>query len=405
MKVHTSSVVTINGFFLKKLYTICIVALPLLSIYKSIVSILDLGSFFIITLGILIFIKEQKILNLFRGRWQIWGCYLTYIVGITLITNIYVERYAPFSTAIMRLIKTFMYILLTLYTCKFGYFLSKYAIKIYEMIALLCTFFLCSQVLAYLLFSIDLAGYLPDYVYIEGYSIRASNLATGLFRPTSFFLEPAHYFEYVSMILVIYLFYSKNDKKAIYKASFITLGAILSTSGQGVIISLLIWLFWLLKSKKLAIKTAIFLVALSSTLILYFYFYKDSLALAIISRIGNISESKIVSGRSDGYFQIMNMPIEQLIFGRGFGNYKSVFIASWAGNILCYGLIGTLIVIFVYMNSLKFTKYKLIVYLNALMSVFSSTFFSYYFAFYFSFILNGDKNWKIPCEYSGKKFE
>lgn len=374
---------------IKNLCSLTVVLLPVLSMYKSPIGAIDLGTFLVIIVFGMTFVIGKNLEKNKQAivRADIWVLYIAYTIIITVFSLMSSIHYANPSVYVLRLAKNIIFICFALFICRKGFFDFKPAFKYYSISVMAATFVICLQSVSYALFHYDLAGYFPKWIAVEGYMNRASNLATGQFRPTSVFFEPAHYFEYVSIAIVIFLLYSK-DRLAMAKAVYITMGVILSTSGQGIVFTAFIWGVWILKSmKKMTTKRA---VSLFAALILFiaavFYFLYSQSGSQAIARLLSPGESFILSGRSDGYVQLKALTVLERIFGRGYGNYTSVFFSSWSFNLYCLGIIGTAIILLIYIYCWRYTDKKMIVLLNALMCVFSNVFMGFYFVFFFCFI-------------------
>lgn len=65
------------------------------------------------------------------------------------------------------------------------------------------------------------------------------------YRPSAFFLEPAHVYLYMFPYLILLLFDEKLDKKAVWMALLISCGIFLSTSGMGIGAVMGIWALFL----------------------------------------------------------------------------------------------------------------------------------------------------------------
>lgn len=367
--------------------------LPLLAVYRSPVRAFDLGTFLLAAVFALALAAGWNKSRDYRSivRLDIWAVYMGYMILVTAASLACSVHYADPAAYTARLAKNLIFICFTLFICRKGFFDPGYAVKYYGMAVLAATSVIFLQTACYALFGYDLAGYNPDWAAAEGYAGRASNLATGYFRPTSVFYEPAHYFEYVSVSLVLYLIYPRSSRDFM-KAVFITSGVALSSSGQGIVFTGFIWGIWFLKAlKKMTRKKAAGVLAAG---VLFFaagcYFAFSQYGSLAVSRLLSPGESGILSGRSDGYVQLQEFSGLELLFGRGYGNYTSVFFSSWAFNLYCLGLAGTLIVVLLYVYCWKHTDRKIIVLLNALMCVFSNVFMGFYFVFFFCFIFVRD---------------
>lgn len=374
----------------KQICSLTVVLLPILSIYKSPIRAIDLGTFMVIAVLGLGFIVGWNRSRDYKAivRLDIWALYIGYIIMITGVSLLSDVHYANPATYVFRLIKNLIFIAFTLFICRKGFFDLNYAFKYYGIAVMIATLVIYLQFICYAFFRYDLAGYNPNWAAVEGYVYRASNLATGYFRPTSIFYEPAHYFEYVSISLVLYLIYSE-DSKDLIKAVLITLGVMFSTSGQGIVFTGFIWGIWFLKAlkkmtrkKAMSILSAVILLAMTGCYFMYSQYGRQAIA-----RILSPGESAIISGRSDGYVQLQTFSALECIFGRGYGNYTSTFFSSWSFNLYCLGIVGTVIVAMIYVYCWKHTDKKIVVLLNALMCVFSNVFMGFYFIFFFCFIL------------------
>lgn len=380
---------------IKKTYSFFVAILPVLTIYKSPIRWVDLGSFCMLILAVFCagMGMEQKRNVRTIVKIHMWGIYIAYIIGITCISFLFRKQYvANPSQYMIRMGKNIFYITFTLYISWKGYFESKYAAKFYELIAMVATIVVYVQVLSYILFRYDFVGYSARWAYTEGYKERASNFVTDMFRPTSIFYEPAHYFEYVSILLVLYLFYSK-DRKSILYAFFVTGGVLLSTSGQGILFSVMLWGIWMLKQlERFRWKRSLKIEAMF--LPVFLMMAVGSLSLSdfgrkAMNRILSYQGAMVtIGGRSDGFVSLKKLSMGELLVGTGYGNYTSVFFSSWPFNLYCLGIVGTAIIVFLYIYCWRHTDKKMLVLLNALMCIFSDVFMGFYFVFFFSFILN-----------------
>ena len=82
----------------------------------------------------------------------------------------------------------------------------------------------------------------------------------GLFRPSAFFMEPSHFTEYCVMGLISLML---RDKKVVrFKTVFVSLGMILTTSGLGICMTIVLWFYMqFVKTGKISINTLLKLVS------------------------------------------------------------------------------------------------------------------------------------------------
>lgn len=126
--------------------------------------------------------------------------------------------------------------------CK--HFDLEYGIKIYKTIVLICCIFFFLQEVMFLISGTRVVGLLSwiplntgmsNTDYISLFSIKD--------RSASFFLEPAHFAQYISPLLAIELF--KNKKTVLnFYSILISIVLLLLRSGTGVIIMSIIWIIW-----------------------------------------------------------------------------------------------------------------------------------------------------------------
>lgn len=76
------------------------------------------------------------------------------------------------------------------------------------------------------------------------YGLRG--VKNGFYRPSAFFLEPSHLFLYCFPMLCINLFLPKTNNWRKRKSVLLSLGILLSTSGMGIVVTIMIWIVYLL---------------------------------------------------------------------------------------------------------------------------------------------------------------
>ncbi|WP_206736747.1 hypothetical protein, partial [Enterococcus faecium] len=217
----------------------------------------------------------------------------------------------------------------------------------YSKITMLATIYLIIQVFAHNLLNINLPWTIPFLnVYQENYNtIDFASFFSDFYRPYSFFLEPGYYVQYILPCLVILLFIKKayNLKMAI----FISIGLVFSTSGQGLIIGLIIWVLYIILELRrnilVFISTSIFFVLLIGS-ILKISFIERSLARLFGSDTSS-SNSRIFEPFS--YF--MNLETQNKIFGIGYNNispiFGKVYLNSVSYVLITSGIVGFLFVL------------------------------------------------------------
>jgi hypothetical protein len=214
------------------------------------------------------------------------------------------------------------------------------------------TFFIFIQFFLYQSFGYILHGFftfLPLYVEkyaSDDYTTFYENI---FFRPTSFFLEPAHYSRYVLIALALLLFKKeKISSKDFYLAVFISAGIVLSTSSQGYAILLLLWFFFCWMRKKniesSSIRGSITIILLFLPILLYqiknIHFVNNTVARTFSE--GSASDSGAFGARMNGVLQFFDLPVVYQMIGMGFGSVPSKWVSS-----LGYWLYGSGFITFI----------------------------------------------------------
>lgn len=384
--------IRISELKLKHICSVFVVMLPFLTMYKSPIPFLDMGSFLIILLILPVLQFSFSRNNGMRIHRDIWALYLIYMLAVTLVSVVAGRHFNSVLGYCVRMIKNIIYIIFTLYLYYTHLFSYKIAVKLYKKVTWIATVYIIIQYVCYRLLYYGLPGYIPSLIYTEGYAARVSSIVnTAMFRPTSLFYEPAHYFEYVCLAIVCCLFYSEK-RKDLMLAVFITIGVFISTSGQGIVFSAFIWGIWMLKNMmKISRKNKIRVVAVCLILLAMLVYLLGSVkGMQIMNRLVSSGESgNAVLARAQGFARLEELTLVEILFGCGYGNYPGGFFSSWAFNFWCLGIIGTLIIIVIYLQCFIKSKLKMIVILNLLMSIFSTVFMGFCFVFNFSFILAG----------------
>lgn len=183
----------------------------------------------------------------------------------------------------------------------------------------------------------------------------------GLFRPSSFFLEPAHHCQYCILGLCCTLF----DRKAINRKSIIiSVGIILTTSGMGIIAMVVLWtLRFLLGLKKITYRKFLAIGGLLLIAILGFiYLYNAGGAFtATIDRLMGRTEYNPFEGRLGTILHVYNLTGIDRWIGVGFENLPTygefntpVYMTSLVETMYCQGIIGIVLLIILYIKQCIF---------------------------------------------------
>lgn len=121
----------------------------------------------------------------------------------------------------------------------------KSLIKSYKYFAILATLFLMLQFFIYHTTGLYLNGIIPFIELVNpGYNYEPILLSGKFLRASGFFTEPGYYAQFILPYIVMLLFYSDheniNTNNKLLILIFLLLGVLLSSSGQGIFISIII---------------------------------------------------------------------------------------------------------------------------------------------------------------------
>lgn len=406
---------------LKKIYTIIVLSLPILSQYKSMIpgfSISDFMLLLIMSLIIFYLLKEDYKINVRITLKSPFFWFILYIICGSMLSSI-TQYYASIADIIIRSIRYIFYILCAFFISSI-FFDFDYFIKGYKKVAIFATVFIIVQTLLFKFKGYVLMGTIPGLeVNNPGYSEEAiNNLYTYFYRPSSIFLEPGYYAQYITPYLAYTLFTrNKTFKSKFIEALYLTVGLMLSTSGQGIIIGLFIWGIWFMagfynsKSKKINL---IFIIGLLGFIVSIFFILRIPIIERSIDRLFG-SPTASSSSRIFRGFAIFEQlaPIYKVI-GVGYGNvgtyiihnniytiYDTGFLQSEYMNSISYilvnlGVIGFMIMVWMFIFLWKNTRgyHRVCLYILLLLSGVSTYFISSGIVFYLPIISSGfiDKN-------------
>lgn len=318
---------------------------PVLIQYKSLIPGITLGELLLIIMipTMLYYFKIKKDIRLIPF---VFILIFFIILLIYLIFSSYFVNRISYINTLSGIIRGIFYFCIV-FLCINSIFNVNIFFNFYSKITMLATIYLIIQVFAHNLLNINLPWTIPFLnVYQENYNtIDFASFFSDFYRPYSFFLEPGYYVQYILPCLVILLFIKKayNLKMAI----FISIGLVFSTSGQGLIIGLIIWVLYIILELRrnilVYISTNIFFVLLIGS-ILKISFIERSLARLFGSDTSS-SNSRIFEPFS--YF--MNLETQNKIFGIGYNNISSIFGKVYLNSVsyvlITSGIVGFLFVL------------------------------------------------------------
>lgn len=389
---------------IKKVYTIFIVLLPLLSVYASGLPGFTMGDI------ILFIFFSYRLWNGIRNRNLSMSTkmlpimFLVVVIPVITIISLFVQTQIDSYSIIIRIVRRcFYYVCVVIASGE--WFDANYAKKAIIVVGKIGAIYLFLQYIAFYGGNIVLHGYLPFLpVYHDSYTqLDYQHLYSNMFRPTSFLLEPAHFARYVSIPLVFLIYDKQQRDKWIW--SFVLSAAIVaSTSGTGTICVVLIWGIWIINNLESAIKTG----KIRTKYIVVFFFIAVALMILsgdniVQSTINRISSTDLMDintaggARFRGYLQYFQLPPFNLIFGMGYGSTPNTSLVTWfsGASYMLYGcgILGFLICIYVFIrlffNSINLDQ-KVLCLVFFLLFFVDDCFMSHVSVLFFSFICIGD---------------
>lgn len=237
-----------------------------------------------------------------------------------------------------------------------------------EIIAVIMTFVVIAQYMIYFglgtTITTDRSFLFPFKAFFTSgmtETLKGSKMIIGgLFRPSAFFIEPAHYSQYCLIGLTVSL--ANNEELLNKKAIIISIGIILTTSGLGIVTTFAIWMVKLvINGKGLTRSTIIYLCVGLLILILAFialFAVSNSFRMAV-ARIttGSVDHKSALEGRLGTWILLKDLNAEELLFGMGYGNiptYGVKRITYYMTGIIellyCQGILGTSLFLLCYIQ-------------------------------------------------------
>lgn len=323
MNIHKSR---FNLFF-KQLITLLVVVSPILAPYNSGISFLILPELlFILLLPIILFDYLTNNHKLEKNKYNNLLLFYYIINFLALLAYFYQPSFSlnEFLKASLRM---GFYIFLILFISN-RYFDFKIGMKFYEFFATIASIYLIIQTISFYKFSYILPWYIPRLsMHSETYlNANFEQLFSHFYRPSSFFIEPAHFAQYVLPILMYELFINnKSNYKRLFIAILITAALVLSTSGTGIIVATILWIYWFIKRLTQLNKTNIikvFIIIFASILFINFNQMDSNIISKSVDRLSLQNPMSSTNIRvTRGFVVYSQMPLSYKLFGIGFGNY------------------------------------------------------------------------------------
>lgn len=334
------------------LFYLTLALLPILSLYEFIPA-LNLGYALVLIIICIKVVKNRLSMPINLKISMLMGIFL----GINLIVG--VSKYSDFTSTLNNSLGMLIFTILVAFICNPKTLNIDKLYTACKIIGIIATVFLLYQFAAYYAFDLVVRGNIP-FLSVNDIGFRSIEYG----RPTSFFLEPAHYSLYIAPIYAMSII-----KKEYVVSIFFLVGLIFSTATTGVVMAIILPIIIVLNYKnRNSIKNiiiVIFAIVLIQLVTAVFFEY----ILTKISFDGLLSSVRVF-----GTLYVFEYfgPSEWLL-GIGInrmpdflGAFMNTTIRNYANSILfciiSFGLVGG-VVFSVYLYSIYKktpTKYKVI---------------------------------------------
>lgn len=294
---------------------------PILDLYMTPIPIVSLGEIVLVISTIIICCTESNN-NLINAKsWII--SFFTY--GIIISPLMYLFRNSYFSDSAFKELLNFI-IYVTLFFLLAAKLNVQTFLKYYTYIAIIASVFLILQYIIHFSLGIWPPGVIPGVESSVGFNtIKIINRMT---RPTSFFAEPAHFAQFISIPFLYGLFYKCENKIVI---TLFTLSLALNQSGNALVVLCVALVGYTIKLIKQ--KGILYIIPFIAFVFLgLFYLFNANQSFQdLLYRVNELSGNG-GDGSYSGYIRIVrgytgffNMDLYAKIFGIGIGMYEQYF--------------------------------------------------------------------------------
>lgn len=231
---------------------------------------------------------------------------------------------------------------MTIRLIRYGFYLATAALcgrkmldlelckRIVKCVAVAATVYILLQYTLYALSGVILKGYVPFLkLYVDYGSTDYETLYQTMYRPTSFFLEPAHYARYALWGTVLYLFDGRRlSAGQLLCALFLSAGVLLSTSAQGYALLAVVWLCcFILRGRDVSSRglRAVFrlwpvVLPLAVLAAIQLPFVREAVQRALNIDFSDLTDKNTALGaRVGGFSAYLALPAVYKLIGMGFG--------------------------------------------------------------------------------------
>lgn len=358
---------------ISKLYTITLVLLPAINVYRSPIPSVELGTLIILFCTVFLFCSKPGISK--PGLGSLWIYMLLVFFVCTAISSIILGYdSAEYSKVFFRFFKIVI-IVISIFIIGKERFNYELAIKALKVFSLLCAIFIIVQNIGYYLLGIRILGVYSPLASVEGYVEYGSNTIRHLlYRPSAFFFEPAHFASY-SMVYLCWLFTHDEEKYRNWQIVIMITGLLLSTSGTAYAIMPIIFLLsvaFKIQEGTIAFHNAWkYMLLFLGVAVLIGLFFMSDIGSSSLGRffsddgtLGGATTGRLQSG---AYELFKQLPSVLQFIGCGFGNrpadvyFPSIYAIMYGDGYIGLGLFVLLLATY-FTKARKFGKMLCVTY-------------------------------------------
>ncbi len=245
-----------------------------------------------------------------------------------------------------------------------GAFNEKLIWKSIVVVSYIATVGVFMQIICYYVLGTRLSlcptNLMDETVWMQyGVGTSGQVLSLAFYRPSSFFLEPSMFAQYVVLAVMYLRLSEKKEKKSFKIAVFLSVGVVASTSGVGIASLVVVWLlsYWteIVENKKVFKGLIAILVFAGVFYIAYLVFESFRESVLRVFGLGETSNYNALAGRTGGVefmFDALKGK-EELWYGTGeyiVRWYTWGFLGGIFRTIYEYGMIGAILFVLVFFS-------------------------------------------------------
>lgn len=183
-----------------------------------------------------------------------------------------------------------------------------YVIKYYRVLVIIAVAFFFFQEFAFYTIGARPTFYLPLEMYYEGMDMSSfSEIRETMSRSSSFFLEPAHFAQYILPYYCVVVYNTLKNKKCSWEFLILTAVLFLLQSGCGYVGMLAIFVSVLFIKGLVAYKVKIAMIAalVSGFFVVVYFFINNPIIVELISRLDEVTSLEVDAfGHQSGFLRI-----------------------------------------------------------------------------------------------------